>query len=229
MITASAFLPEPPPKARRKQLPRTVADVLHALGDIDANRILWQPLPGTATVKDAVRINESKTQPLVELVDGVLVEKPMGFPEALLATLISRLIGNLVEANNLGVVLGADGMLRLSPKLLRIPDVSYISWATLNGVIPNAAAPLIAPDLAVEVLSPGNTKSEMERKCREYFDAGTMAVWLVDPKKKIVTVHKSPENSIVLSVIDTLDGGDVLPGFSLNVKSLFGELDRKQK
>ncbi len=66
--------------------------MLHALGDIEACRVRWHPLPGTATIADAIQINEEKSEAFVELVDGVLVEKVMGFPESVLAGYILHLL-----------------------------------------------------------------------------------------------------------------------------------------
>src|SRR5206468_1626606 len=77
-----------------------------------------------------------------------------------------------------------------------------------------------APDLAVEVLSKGNTRAEMDRKLREYFAAGVRLVWLIDPKTRTARVHTSPEEMTRLGEGDTLDGGDVLPGFALPLRDL---------
>ncbi len=86
--------------------------------------------------------------------------------------------------------------------------------------------PQLAPDIAVEVLSHGNTLGEMQRKLGEFFSAGVRLVWLVDPNKRSVTVNTSPEDSSVLQDTDTLNAGDVLPGFSMRLSTLFTELDR---
>ena len=215
------------PRMRDAKTALTVSDVLHALGDIDAGRVRWHKL-GRATVADAIRINERKEGGLVELVDGVLVEKAMGFPEGILALFIGRLIGNFVDAHNLGIVVGADGMMRLFPDLLRIPDVSFFSWQRVKGKVPTEAAPVISPDLAIEVISPSNTTKEMDRKCREYFKSGALAIWMVYPKTRTVVVYSSPEQRVTLTENDVISGGIVLPGFSLEVRKLFGELDRTQ-
>ena len=83
------------------------------------------------------------------------------------------------------------------------------------------------PDLAIEVLSGSNTKAEMERKRAECFDAGVRLVWEVDPTTRIVSVY-TPDGSVVrLDSSQTLDGGDVLPGFSLVLSELFAELDEE--
>ena len=84
----------------------------------------------------------------------------------------------------------------------------------------------------MEVLSESNTPKEMERKLHEYFAAGVRLVWYVDPEKRIVEVFTRPDQSTRLTEKDTLDGGDVLPGFQLSVASLFSRLpepEREQK
>jgi Uma2 family endonuclease len=83
----------------------------------------------------------------------------------------------------------------------------------------------IAPHLAVEVLSPHNTKAEMNRKLVEYFDRGVQLVWYVDPRTRTVAVYTSPRRPKTLSESQTLDGGTVLPGFSVPVAQIFAELE----
>lgn len=80
------------------------------------------------------------------------------------------------------------------------------------------------PDLAVEVLSESNTPGEMQVKRKEYFLAGTTLVWQVDPRRRVVVVYAAPEMSVTLTEADTLDGGIVLPGFSLPVRRVFERL-----
>jgi Uma2 family endonuclease len=183
-----------------------------------------RPLPGTATEADVIAIH-AREKRLCELVDGVLVEKPMGYEESRLASEIIVVLVIYLRAHDLGTVAGEAGMLRLLPGLVRIPDVSYVSWARLPTNY--GQIPAIAPDLAIEVLSPSNTRSEMERKLREYFSAGTRLVWYFDLKTRTVTVHTSPEEHSVLNDSQTLDGGDVLPGFSVSVRELFDRACRR--
>ena len=204
----------------------TVADLLERLGGIPAERVRWQPLPGTATEEDVIEI-ERRENRLCELVDGVLVEKAMGFRESVLASFLIGELYKFVAPRKLGLVAAPDGMMRLAAGLVRMPDVSFISWARLpGGKIPKAPIPRLAPDLAVEVLSPGNTAAEMERKRREYFKAGVSVVWLVDPVARRVTVYTAPDQFRVLAESETLDGGQVLPGFALSLRELFADLDR---
>jgi Uma2 family endonuclease len=159
---------------------------------------------------------------LCELVEGTLVEKPMGVEESYLAGLIITFLNNFVLPRKLGMVLSPDGMLRLFPGLVRAPDVSFIARRSYpGGKRPKDPIAAIAPDLAVEILSKSNSKKEMERKVREYFEAGTRLVWLVDPRKKSVKVFTTPGEFVILTPADHLDGGDVLPGLRVAIKDLF--------
>jgi Uma2 family endonuclease len=83
----------------------------------------------------------------------------------------------------------------------------------------------LAPSIAVEVLSESNTRGEMERKRREYFKAGVEVVWIVDPESRTVDVYTTLQEFITLTEKDKLDGGAVLPGFTLSLRDLFSELD----
>jgi Uma2 family endonuclease len=205
----------------------TLAELVERLGGVPLERIRFRPYPGTATEEDVIRI-EAQENRLCELVVGVLVEKPMGFRESLLAVAIARYLYEFVTPRNLGLVTGEGGMMRLFAGLVRIPDVAFISWARLpGGKVPDAPIPRLAPDLAVEVLSRSNTPSEMRGKREEYFEAGVALVWMVDPEERRVTVYTSPEDSVAYGTSDVLDGGTVLPGFSLPLGELFAELDRR--
>jgi Uma2 family endonuclease len=201
-----------------------IADLLEGLGGISPRRVLLHPPPGQATEKDLLAY-QRRTGRACELVDGTLVEKPMGFLESHVALELGRRLGNFVEEKNLGVLAGEHGTMRIIPKLVRAPDVSFVRWEKLPGRhLPREPIPDLVPDLAVEVLSESNTPGEMKRKLKEYFLAGTTLVWLVDPEKRTVTVHTAPDSSTVLTEADTLDGGDVLPGLSLPVRQVFAGL-----
>src|SRR4051794_20330640 len=204
----------------------TLAELVERLGDIPLSRIRLQPAPGTATEADVVALERGEKR-LCELVDGVLVEKAMGFKEACLAGALLALLRDFVVPRNLGLVSGADGMVRLFPDLIRIPDVAFVAWDRIpGGRMPADPVPQLAPDLAVEVLSPGNTVAEMARKRLEYFRAGVRLVWLVDPEARTVTVYNAPEQSRRLDESQELDGGDVLRGFLAPIPSLFSQLHR---
>jgi Uma2 family endonuclease len=199
---------------------KTLADLQNRLGGVSLARIWYRPAPGTATEKDVLEA-EARENRLCELVDGTLVEKAMGFEEARLALRLGWLIAAHVDHNDLGVCVGADGMMHIGPGLVRIPDLSFIAWSRLpNHESPQEPIPDLAPDLAVEVLSEGNTKGEMARKVREYFEAGVTLVWLIDPRKRTARVFSTVERSTLIRADQTLDGGDVLPGFVLRLSDL---------
>ncbi|MGQ0635614.1 MAG: Uma2 family endonuclease [Planctomycetaceae bacterium] len=203
----------------------TAADLLERFGPIPLWRIRHDPLPGTATVRDVVRIHDHENR-LCELIDGILVEKVMGFEESTLSAHLIILLGTFVQARNLGIVAGEGGMLTLARGLVRIPDVSYVSRKRLpGGKVPRVPVPKLAPNLAVEILSPSNTAREMQQKLHDYFDAGVELVWYVDPRARTVRVFASPDDSVVLRESDTLTGAKVLPGFKVKVRKLFSPLD----
>jgi Uma2 family endonuclease len=133
-----------------------------------------------------------------------------------------------LESGDLGVVLGADGMLRLAPGLIRIPDVSFISWEQIQEeTFPDDPIASLYPDLAVEVISAGNSPGEMRRKLRDYFGAGTQLVWFIYPKTRTAEVYISLRQRKVLTEADSLLGGDVLPGFELSLEKLFTRAARR--
>jgi Uma2 family endonuclease len=205
----------------------TVADLLKKLGDISPERVHLDPHPGTATEKDVLDM-ERREGRICELVDGTLVEKTMGLAESFLALRIAFFLQLFLEQHKLGMLGGADGTLRLWPGLVRIPDVSFISWDQLpNRKIPKKPIPDLYPDLAVEVLSCKNTKAEIDRKLHEYFRSGTRLAWVVDPRKRNVRVYTAPDQFRLLTEDQSLDGGDVLPGISLPLREVFAQLEKE--
>jgi Uma2 family endonuclease len=204
----------------------TLADLLEQLGGIAPERVRFRPAPGTATEKDVLAIRNSPERRLCELVDGVLVEKAIGFRESYLGGILTSIVWTFVRQRNLGLVIGASGMMRLMAGLVLIPDAAFISWSRLpNRRVPTEPLPDVAPDLAVAVLRAGNTAREMARKRQNYFAAGVQVVWQVDPRTRTVEVFTTPDQSTILHEAQTLDGGTVLPGFTLPLQELFSELD----
>jgi Uma2 family endonuclease len=139
---------------------------------------------------------------------------------------VAMLIGHFIELflmrHDLGIVLGSDGTLRLMPGLVRIPDVSFISWIKFpHRELPAEPIPDLVPDLAVEVLSEGNTAAEMRLKLREYFKVGVRLVWLIDPATRSAEVYTSPRKKATITPEKSLEGGTVLPGFRLSLQELF--------
>src|SRR4051794_32987294 len=159
------------------------AELLERLGNIPPERIRLRPPPGTATEADLLAALEAPRKRLCELIDGVLVEKPMGYTESLLASYFIELLNAFVRPRNLGLVTAPDGTIRLWPGRVRLPDVAFFAWDRLPGrQRSREPIPTVAPDLAVEILSPSNTPAEMRLKREDYFAAGVRLVWEVDPR-----------------------------------------------
>jgi Uma2 family endonuclease len=120
-------------------------------------------------------------------------------------------------------------MMEILPAQIREPDVAFISNARMPSlkVLEEDPAPEIAPDLAVEVLSRSNTKKEMDRKLADYFRAGVGLVWFIDPRARTAEAYTSPARRKAIGSDGSLDGGKVLPGFSLKLKDLFARLPAK--
>lgn len=159
-----------------------------------------------------------------ELVKGGLIQmSPAGARHGRIAGKLLIQLGAHVETNRSGEVFAAETGFLLSrhPDTVRAPDVSFVAREHIppEGV-PEDFWPF-APDLAVEVISPGDTVQEVETKVFEYLEAGTRLVWLVNPKTRRVTVYRLPSEVHILTVNDTLDGAEVIPGFTLPLKELF--------
>lgn len=205
----------------------TASTVIAHFGEIPIARIRTSPAPGEATESDVIDVHERHGR-LCELIDGTLVEKTIGWQEAELAAWIATLLNNFVRPKKLGKVFGPDGMFRLEPGQIRIPDVAYISKQRYANRSSSDAFWDLGCDLAVEVISPSNTRREMERKLDDYFAAGVALVWMVYLNPREVVVYTSPTDAQTLRDSDLLDGGEVLPGFSLPVGQIFAELDATQ-
>ncbi len=205
-----------------------IGEMMKQLG-VSARRIRAYPPPGQATEKDVIRIHDC-TDRLYELVDGVLVEKIMSFPESALTCDMIWMMREFLDRHPLGFLTGPDGAVRLMPGLVRIPDISFISWDDLpKRQRPTDPIAGLAPALAVEVLSKGNTKREMDRKVREYFLCGVRLVWLVSLTARSVRVYTAPDQSVTLTEEQTLTGGDVLPGLALPLRRVFAEIPAPTK
>lgn len=159
-----------------------------------------------------------------ELVDGRLVEKHVGAKSEFVAANLLALLHGIVRTGNLGYVFGSQTAYRCfpsRPRLVRKPDVSLVA----RGRFPNEEIPegdiQLAPDLAVEVVSPNDTYEEVEGKVNEYLGAGVRLVWVVSPTSKTVIVRRPDKTAAMLDATDTLSGETVVPGFTCRVAELF--------
>ena len=208
---------------------RTLADLRSGWATSHLIGFRFHPALGTATEKDVVEV-EDRENVSCELIDGTLVEKALGFDESRLAWYLGGCVKVYLDQNDLGTCVGADGMMRIAPGKVRYPDLAFLVWEKFpGGVVPNDLLPDIVPDLAVEVLSKGNTKPEIARKIREYFEAGVRAVWVIDPRKRLARVYSAPGQSTLLRDDQALDGGDVLPGLIVPLGELFDSIRRRRK
>lgn len=213
--------------AEKTTEPFTLEDLAQIFGPMPPGRIRWQPAPGTATEEDCLQAVEAGGR-LCELIKGVLVDKPMGLFESRLAGVLFFFMERFLDEQDLGIAFPADAMMRLGVSRIRLPDVSFIAWQRLPGRrLPREAACPYPPDLAVEVLSPSNTRQEMDRKLREYFEAGVRLVWYVEPAQRQVRVFTAVDQSEVVTADGILRGGDVLPGFELSIREWFDRAERQ--
>ena len=204
----------------------TPIDLAERYGDIPLWRIRFDPPPGDATEEDCVLINE-RSERLCELVDGTLIEKVMGGYESLIAGNIITEINLYLRQHRIGIVLGADGMLKLRVKLIRVPDASFISREQLKtGSFPRHGVAAVAPTIAVEVISEGNTRREMSEKLDEYFQYGAAEIWYVYPDTKTIERYTARNQQQTLTEQDTLTT-PILPGFACSIASLFVHPDEE--
>ena len=131
---------------------------------------------------------------------------------------LSLLLGVYIRENGLGRLYPADTDFKLGDRLVK-PDIAFVSTAKLPENRYQASP--VAPDLAVEVVSPTDIQYRVTEKAFAYLDAGTRLVWVIEPVGQTVTVYRSRKDIKVLTYEDTLTGEDVIEGFSCQVSQLF--------
>jgi Uma2 family endonuclease len=159
-----------------------------------------------------------------ELVRGALRKYPLeGHEHGRIAGRITGLLGSHVLASRLGAayVCGTGFLITSDPDTVRAPDIAFVSRKRLDEVGDVEGYWPGAPDLVVEVISPGDTYTEVEEKVLEWLEAGARMVVVVNPRKHAVTVYRSLTDIVVLTESDTLDGGDVVRGWTMAVKDIF--------
>lgn len=154
-----------------------------------------------------------------EYVKGELIKlSPASRRHGRISINIIRYLDPQIYDNNLGELYTAETSFKVGDRVLK-PDVAFISYERLIGDEDKGLP--IPPDLAIEVVSPSDTKSQVELKALAYLDAGTRCVWVLEPVSQTVTVYKSETDIKTLTRDDTLTGDDVVPGFSCPVELLF--------
>ena len=172
------------------------------------------------TAEELLRLNLPNKR--TELVRGVLVvREPAGYQHGDVAAVLLVAIANHVNANGLGRVFAAETGFTLmrNPDTVRAPDVAFLSTARLPHPPPRGFAEL-APDLAVEVLSPDDRPGEVLAKVGDWLNAGVRAVWVVDPIRVVARVYRADGSESILGETDALRGDDVLPGFEFALSGI---------
>jgi len=162
-----------------------------------------------------------------EIVNGELIDMGnSGAKHGYVCSVLMILLGGYVHIQKLGAMFDSSTAFKMKSGNKRSPDVSFMAKERLQGLdeLPDGFLEG-APDLAVEILSPSNTVEEIHNKLVEYFDNGSRLVWVINPKEKYVLVYRSSqEPDRLLKSIDSLDGEEIVPGFSLAIAELFQKL-----
>lgn len=159
-----------------------------------------------------------------ELLRGELLEmSPTGWEHTNIGYRIGRIVGNFVYDHNLGDLATADGGFRLEsdPDTVFSPDFAFVRADRLPPPSERIGFLSLAPDLVVEVLSPSDRPGQVATKISTYQVFGVQTIWLVDPREQSVTVYALGQVPYRVAADETLDGGDVLPGFAVQVGEFF--------
>lgn len=159
-----------------------------------------------------------------ELVKGELIRMPPpGHEHGVVAMNVAGPLYQHVKGNNLGVVYAAETgfLIHQNPDTVRAPDAAFIRRERIDATGSVKGYWVGAPDLVVEVVSPGDTVGGVEGKVAEWLNSGSRMVWVVSPKLHTVTVYCSLTDIMMLTEKDTLDGGDVVPGFRIALAEIF--------
>jgi len=182
-------------------------------------------MPTTAsiiTADDLLKMPRGRMR--YELVKGELLSmSPAGSEHGAIALRISTLLDQFVTGNSLGLTFVAETgfLLGRDPDTVRAPDFAFVRRDRIPASgLPQGYWPG-APDLAVEVVSPGDTARDINEKTAEWLHAGAQAVWVIDPRAKIVTIHLADGQVKTLTANERLDGAPVLPGFECAVSDIF--------
>ncbi|HET6247319.1 MAG TPA: Uma2 family endonuclease [Tepidisphaeraceae bacterium] len=170
------------------------------------------------TPDDVLRLED---EGLFELVDGKLVEKPMSSLANKTAGIVTIQLGVFLQKSGGGDLL-PEQTFQCFPHdrdLIRRPDVAFISAARSAGVPDEGHVP-IAPDIAIEVVSPNDTIYELDEKLADYRMAGVKAVWVLNPNSRVLRIHRLDHTFAELQETDTLSDESILPGFSILVRDL---------
>ena len=180
---------------------------------------------GVLTLEEYRRMSEDDAW-RDELVRGRVVREPRpGVPHALVLEALFRALAARIPTTRARLLFETGFLLSVESPTVRGPDLSIVMAERLPLQSSREGFWTIAPDLAIEVVSPSNSAAEMREKVMDYLQAGSRLVWVVDPKSRTIAVYRSRNDIRLLTVEDELDGGDVLPEISIPVAEIFAPLD----
>lgn len=181
------------------------------------------------TVEDLWEISHQDTDSRYELDEGTLIEMaPVGDTHGFMALWLGSRILAYVTEHKLGRPTTETGyILWRDPKsgrgTVRSPDVGFVVQSRVQPFTGRFIP--VAPDLAVEIVSPGDSARQIRRKVEQYHHAGTRLVWIIYPDDRLIDVHEAGQKPDTKRMGDALDGGDIIPGFLLSVRELFEQIE----
>jgi Uma2 family endonuclease len=176
--------------------------------------------PQILTAEQLLKLNIPDKR--TELVQGrLVVREPAGFRHGAVAVRFGRYLDEFVSEHDLGIVVGAETGFKLSanPDTVRAPDCAFVAKARLPHPLPRGYFP-VAPDLAVEVLSPDDRPGEVSAKVVNWLSTGCQLVWVFDPERRVGRVYRADGTESQVTAGDAFDGEQLLPGFTLRLQSL---------
>lgn len=189
---------------------------------VDENSVEISPAPQVWTDEEFMALNRDGHR--YEIVDGELIDRGnSGAKQGYVSVILSSALFNWVSQHKLGAIFDSSTAFKMKSGNKRSPDISFVSKERLQGLTDLPEGLLEdAPDLAVEILSPGNTVAEIRQKLIEYFENGSRLVWVIDPIQKYALVYRCGEQpDRLVKLTDHLEGEETIPGFKLLMIDLF--------
>jgi Uma2 family endonuclease len=174
---------------------------------------VFDPMASARTITDEELLQLPKDGNKYEVVDGALVVSPAGLRHEKIVMRLASRLGRFVEERRLGDVLGSNLLYVLPSGNRRGPDLSFVAAGRLDAEGVGTVFPRLAPDLAVEILSPSDSARRVLDTVGEYLQAGVRIVWVIDPEKRQAAVYRTATSVREIGAEGVLDADDVLPGF----------------
>jgi hypothetical protein len=211
--------------------PDTLAEVIDRLGHVPLDRVWAVPYPGSATELDLIAAERWERGKLLELVDGILVEKAVTTAGAVIGAHLVMLLGNHIKDQDAGVLLGATCPFLLRPGLVRKTNVAFVPWERIPGgrIDMDEFFARFAPALIVELMTDTTPQAEIDRKLSEFFAAGTRLAWVIAPRGQSARMYTEPGVYRRVTKAGSLDASAVLPGLKIPMSELSSCLSSRRK